>query len=489
MNIIRNLTNRLYIRFLCVFGITSSVLVLLVGVVFFRLYSNNVIESFEEQLQTDANKIANNIEEYVLNDEHNRFIEYTEAVQALLDSQKVDMWIMPNYQSENRLKSRYANTMIAYRKLSKGMKQVMKKVYREGEICGNNGYDEIYDEDIIRAGAPINDAGGNVIGGVLLNGMVSARIEAINDVKGIVVFSLIIAWLVALIISLFMSSMLSRPISRIRKTAGLLAKGDYAAKTGMNKNGEIGELAKTVDVLSEKLYTNEKMREDFFANVSHELRTPITVIRGYTETLADGIVTEPEKIKHTFERMLKECSGMERLVGDLLTLSKMENADFVLDKETVSLVQIFEDVVKSASVLCNKKNITINFATNDEYCFMLGDYDRLRQLFMIIIDNAIKFSKEDSAIDINLCKEEKLLISIRDYGTGIDKEMLPNIFDKFYRSKLRMNEKGSGLGLVIAKHIVDKHDGTIEADSTLGEGTTFKIIFENFEFECDTFDE
>lgn len=489
MNIFKNLTNRLYIRFLCVFGITSSVFVLLVGVVFFRLYSRNVIESFEEQLQTDADKIANSVEEYVFSDQHNRFLDYVEAVQALLDSQKVDMWIMPNYRADNHLKSKYANTTIGYRKLSEGMKQVMKKVYLKGEVNGNNGYDEIYDAEMIRAGAPIYDAGGNVIGGVLLNGMASGRIEAINNVRGIIVYSLIIAWAAAFLISLFLSSMLSRPISRIRKTAGLLAKGDYSAKTGLKKSGEIGELANTVDVLSEKLYTNEKMREDFFANVSHELRTPITVLRGYTETLADGIVTEPEKIKHTFERMLKECSGMERLVGDLLTLSKMENADFVLDKETVSLVQIFEDVVKSASVLCNKKNIRINFETNDEYCFMLGDYDRLRQLFMIIIDNAIKFSEENSSIDINLCKEEKLVISIRDYGTGIDKEMLPNIFDKFYRSKLRMNEKGSGLGLVIAKHIVDKHDGTIEADSTLGEGTTFKIFFENFEFECDTFDE
>lgn len=220
---------------------------------------------------------------------------------------------------------------------------------------------------------------------------------------------------------------------------------------------------------------------DFFANVSHELRTPITVMRGYTETLNDGIITDNDKIKNMYERMLNECKGMERLVGDLLTLSKMQNPDFMLNLEPVSLVQIFENAVKSARVLSEKKNITIRMEYNDEYCFMSGDYDRLRQMFLIILDNAIKFSHENSYIDIKLEKGEKLKASIKDYGIGIDEDMLPYIFEKFYKSKLQMNEKGSGLGLVIAKAIAARHNGKVEVYSKPGEGTRFTFTFDSIE--------
>lgn len=179
--------------------------------------------------------------------------------------------------------------------------------------------------------------------------------------------------------------------------------------------------------------------------------------------------------------MLKECSGMERLVGDLLILSKMQNPDFELEKEPVSIVQILAEVVRSAKVLSEKKNIKINFEYNDEYCFMLGDYGRLRQLFLIILDNAVKFSNDNSSVDITVQKSDKLTVSIRDYGIGIEQDMIDNIFEKFYRSKLKMNEKGSGLGLVIAKQITLKHDGSIDVKSKPGEGSTFIITFDGID--------
>lgn len=481
----KRIYDKLYFRFFCIYGITSSVLVLLIGVVFFRLYTKNVLDSFKLQLQTDAQKIANSVADYALQDEYDGFLDYVEAVESLLNSQKVDVWIMPHYKSDNRLKDRYANTEIRYKNLSHGMKKVMKKVYSNAVVSGNSSYDEIYDEEMIRAGAPVFDAGGNVLGGVLLNGMASGRIEVINRGKEIIVISLIFSWVISIFISFLLAGRLSEPITKIRKTAISLADGNYDAKTGLQMAGEIGELAETVDVLSYRLSENERIREeieqgrmDFFANVSHELRTPITVMRGYTETLADGVITDPDRVKHTYERMLKECSGMERLVGDLLTLSKMQNPDFVLEKEPVSVVQILEEVVRSAKVLSEKKNISIHFKYNDEYCFMMGDYDRLRQLFLIILDNAVKFSEENSSVDISVQKADRLTITIRDYGIGIEPDMLDNIFEKFYRSKLRMNETGSGLGLVIAKQITMKHGGSIDVSSKPGEGSTFTITFD-----------
>ena len=480
--------NKLYFRFFCVFGITSSVLVLLVGVVFFRLYSRNTIHEFREQLEIDAGEIADKVEEYSESGEKNGYSDYMDATQALLESQNVDVWIMPYYKSINHLRSAYTNSNLKYKELSKGMSRVMKRVYTKDGVYSNYGYDDMYDEELIRAGAPVHDSGGNVIGGVLLNANYAKRVETVDNVEKTVFIALLSAWFVSMCISFLLSKQLSGPISKIGRTARILAEGAYETKTGVSVSGEIGELAETVDVLSDRLAENEKIRKeidrsrmDFFANVSHELRTPITVMRGYTETLNDGIITDNDKIKNMHERMLNECKGMERLVGDLLTLSKMQNPDFMLNLEPVSLVQIFENAVKSARVLSEKKNITIRMEYNDEYCFMSGDYDRLRQMFLIILDNAIKFSHENSYIDIKLEKGEKLKASIKDYGIGIDEDMLPYIFEKFYKSKLQMNEKGSGLGLVIAKEIAARHNGKVEVYSKPGEGTRFTFTFDSIE--------
>lgn len=480
--------NKLYFRFFCIFGITSSVLVLLVGVVFFRLYSRNTIHEFREQLEIDAGEIADKVEEYSESGEKNGYSDYMDATQALLESQNVDVWIMPYYKSINHLRSAYTNSNLKYKELSKGMSRVMKRVYTKDGVYSNYGYDDMYDEELIRAGAPVHDSGGNVIGGVLLNANYAKRVETVDNVEKTVFIALLSAWFVSMCISFLLSKQLSGPISKIGRTARILAEGAYETKTGVSVSGEIGELAETVDVLSDRLAENEKIRKeidrsrmDFFANVSHELRTPITVMRGYTETLNDGIITDDDKIKNMYERMLNECKGMERLVGDLLTLSKMQNPDFMLNLEPVSLVQIFENAVKSARVLSEKKNITIRMEYNDEYCFMSGDYDRLRQMFLIILDNAIKFSHENSYIDIKLEKGEKLKASIKDYGIGIDEDMLPYIFEKFYKSKLQMNEKGSGLGLVIAKAIAARHNGKVEVYSKPGEGTRFTFTFDSIE--------
>ena len=225
----------------------------------------------------------------------------------------------------------------------------------------------------------------------------------------------------------------------------------------------------------------DQMRLDFFANVSHELRTPITVLRAYTETLVDGVVKDQVKVSQYYDRMLSECKSMERLVGDLLLLSKMQNPDFAIEKEPVNLVQIFEDIIRSAGTIAEKKNITIKVIKDSSILLMEGDYDRLRQMFMVILDNAIKFSYENKTVHIYLSKKDKIKVSIRDEGIGIDADDIAKIFEKFYKTNLRQNASGTGLGLAIAKQIAMKHGGNIEVSSTPGEGSTFLFTFPPYE--------
>lgn len=480
--------NTIYFRVLVIFGIVFSLFVTITGIVFVKMYSRNIIQDYAEQLITDAKRIADNVEEYSISEENSDYLNYMDAVESILDSQMVDVWIMPYRKADNRLKPKYCNVKMKYKDLSGGMKKVINNACKKDSPVGNQSYDEIYDAEMIRAAAPVHDAGGMISGTVLLNGIAESRVQMINNCKKIVLISMVISWVASFLMALFFAGQISVPISRIRQTAAELAKGKYSVKTGINGSGEVGELGHTIDILSDKLAENEHIRDeleqsrmDFFANVSHELRTPITVIRGYAESLADGYVTDEEKINYSLQRMLKECSGMERLVGDLLTLSKMQNPDFKIEKEPVSVVQIFEDVIRSAKVLSEKKGIVIKFHADDPYCFMLGDYDRLRQMFMVIMDNAIKFSHENSVVEVNIKINEKMYVSIRDHGVGIKEEILPNIFEKFYKSKLRMNEKGSGLGLMIAKGIAIKHGGDIIVKSAEGEGSEFIFEFDMIE--------
>ena len=353
-----------------------------------------------------------------------------------------------------------------------------------GKVTKQTFYSKMHCERRYVIGMPVKGVNNSVVGALVYTSSADSQEDVINQSIRLIIQSIILACLISILIANRFVQNLTKPILRMRDTTSELADGHYEVRTEIRRKDEIGELADTVDVLADKLLASERerkemdqMRIDFFANVSHELRTPITVIRAYTETLYDKVVTDEKKIDQYYERMLSECKSMERLVGDLLVLSKMQNPDFEIDQEPVNINQIFDDIIRSASVISEEKNIRIDAQKEPGNILIMGDYDRLRQMFLVILDNAIKFSENSSTIYIKIETGDKLRISIRDEGIGIAKEELPYIFDKFYRSKLRQNAKGSGLGLAIAKQIALKHNGTIHVSSEQGKGTEFVFEF------------
>ncbi|QHQ59670.1 HAMP domain-containing protein [Anaerocolumna sedimenticola] len=319
-------------------------------------------------------------------------------------------------------------------------------------MYANGYYEELGGESAI-LGMPVT-INGEIVGAIFLRSEIKDQEEIIRSSMYLIFLSVGVALFISFIIAIVFAKGLSTPISKMRNTALELADGKYDSKTNIKRKDEIGDLARTIDILAEELKENEIERQnreqariDFFANVSHELRTPITVIRAYTETLVDGVITDEEKVKQYYLRMLSECKGMERLVGDLLLLSKMQNPDFVVEKEPVNILQVFDELIRSIHAISEEKNIQTEIVKDQPFYMMMGDYDRLRQMFLIILDNAIKFSNENSTIHIKLSKLDKLKISIRDEGIGISKEDLPSIFDKFYKSKLKQMNKVPALDL------------------------------------------
>lgn len=466
------------------FGAVLSIFALVTGIIYLRLYSNNIIDTYRKSLEVQAEQIAEKMQAYVIEGDTKSSLDYMEYLDSVSNREKIDIWFIENTDSKYSLDKEFTNVDISDIDLAKATKQVIKKA-KKGKIAYSSGYDGIYQKTMMCVAAPIYNAGGNIVEIVLLNSYVEERDNLISTSRMYIVYSILAGVLLSLVVSMALAKIITKPITSMRQVALELAEGNYEKRTNFKGKNEIGILAASMDILAEKLAENEierkqseQMRLDFFANVSHELRTPITVIRGYAESLADGMVTKNEKKQQYYNRIVGECQGMQRLVGDLLTLSKVQNHHFEIEKEPLNLVQIFGDILRNYKQIAEKKKMQLVFSCKKEWVMMLGDYDRLRQLFQNILDNAIKFSNEGGTVWIILEEEEKIGITIRDEGIGIKEDELPYIFEKFYKSKLRQNAKGSGLGLVIAKYIVEKHNGKVEVESIEGKGTTFTFVFE-----------
>lgn len=222
----------------------------------------------------------------------------------------------------------------------------------------------------------------------------------------------------------------------------------------------------------------EQVRKDFVANVSHELKTPITSIKGFTETLLDGAKEDKETLDQFLKIVLEESDRLQSLILDLLELSKIEQQGFVLSIRKMNLVQLLQELIIILRRKAEKKGIELVFEGTEKEILIEADYDRLKQVFINIISNAISYTLIGGKVAISIAESQKSVsVSIKDTGIGIAQEEIPRIFERFYRvDKARSRDSGgTGLGLAIVKHLIEAHHGKISVKSTVGEGTMFTI--------------
>ncbi|NMB41196.1 MAG: cell wall metabolism sensor histidine kinase WalK [Firmicutes bacterium] len=230
------------------------------------------------------------------------------------------------------------------------------------------------------------------------------------------------------------------------------------------------------DVTKERSFS--LLQQEFVANVSHELRTPLTTIKNYVETLLDGAQKDPEVRGRFLQVVEKETERMVKLVRDLLVLSQIDSQGIEWAKEEADIVFLIQEVLEQIKLECRVKNITLNVCLPPEPLFVYLNKDRMRQVLLNLLDNALKYTYPGGEIGVKVCKKESsVCVSVADTGTGIPPEEVPRVFERFYRvDKTRSRHSGgTGLGLSIAKQIVEAHEGVIFLESELGKGT--KIIF------------
>lgn len=302
------------------------------------------------------------------------------------------------------------------------------------------------------------------------------RVEIMIFTGGIIIL------LISLLLSLRFADSLIKPIEDLKKTANQLAQGNYNINLNNEKlhNDEIGDLVRTFERMAKEIDKTRKLKEEFISSVSHELRTPLTSIKGWSETLSyEGI--SKEELDLGLGIIQDETERLITLVEELLDFSRLASDRIRLQIDMVNVAKLAKDVVNQLGVKAREKNITLltEFKTKErEIVDIQGDKNRLRQVLINLVQNALKFTPEGGYVVVRMSQgEEYTTVSVIDNGIGIQKENLDRVLEKFFQEDY--NKSGSGIGLAISNEIVKLHKGKMILESEKGEGTTITFTLKN----------
>ena len=284
----------------------------------------------------------------------------------------------------------------------------------------------------------------------------------------------VVVMVISFVLAFFLARNISSPIVNMKNEALKLAQGDYDAKFETNSFSEINDLANTLDDATHKLSKVNDLRKDLVANVSHDIKTPLTIIKTYTEMIKDISGDDPIKRNEHLDVILQETDYLDKLVTDMAELSKLQSGVIEINRENFDMKECVNKVVLLLSQAINEKNINLVLDLDD--CVVYADEIKMSQVIYNYLSNALKYSDSDSKIIIRLeDDEEKIRLEVTDHGSGISKEALPYIWDRYYKVDKNFNRtvNSTGLGLAIAKAILEAHNARYGVVSELGEGSTF----------------
>lgn len=305
-------------------------------------------------------------------------------------------------------------------------------------------------------------------------------LEFKSSINKSIVLSGIGTLLIIIIISLYISKQLSIPIKKVASISKRLSRGDFGAKSNTESDiEEIEELRESINILGEKLKNQDMLRKRLVSDISHEIRTPLNVLQNNLEAMIDGIFPVSNQ---RLSSLNDEVIRFGKLLNNLDVLKEFEDESINLEFEKILLDEFIIELAEDFYLEAKSKNINFDYRIEkDETYITLGDKDQLRQVFINLITNAIKFTKSEGSVRINLYIENnKVIVEVVDTGVGIKEEDLPFIFERLYRGdKSRQKIEGNGIGLTIVKKILSLHYANIEVESNEGIGTTVRIIFDN----------
>lgn len=332
------------------------------------------------------------------------------------------------------------------------------------------------DENIMAVTRIITDTSGNGIGAVrYCVSLEPANRQIFVMIMFMIVVGLFILFFVMISGAYFVRSIVN-PIREINEVSKKIAQGDFEARLQKRNDDEIGELCESINYMAQELAASEKLKNDFISSVSHELRTPLTAIKGWAETMRMGDTPDFRTMDKGMSVIVKESERLTGIVEELLDFSRIQSGRMVINMERLDLLAELDEAIYMLRERALNEGKHLIYDEPDFMSPVQGDKNRLRQVFINVIDNALKYTPESGVIGIEVTStDDDIVVTISDNGCGIPAEHLPRIKQKFY--KANQTQRGSGIGLAVVDEIMNLHNGSLEIESTENVGTTVILKF------------
>ena len=456
-------THSLYYKLLIGYLIFGLLGFITIATISSEMTYHHLVERESEVLYDEATMIADRCSKAYEGKTINLDSAYPqiEAVSAYLQS---DIWIL-NHEGTivaDSSDSRTGITIDDFDPTAQG-----NRLYSIGQ------YYNLFDSKVLSVSAPIT--GNMKTYGYIVIHMPIKNIEAEqNGFLNIIYITSIILFFLSLVVLLVFTKVVYFPLKKITVAANEYAAGNLAHNIQITTHDEIGYLASTLNYMSSELNEMEQYQHNFIANVSHDFRSPLTSIKGYLEAILDGTI--PQELYHKYLHIvISETERLNKLTQGMLTLNSLDSKGY-LTRTNFDINRTIKDTAATFEGTCSAKGITFDLTFADSIQMVYADLGKIQQVLYNLIDNAIKFSHEDSIIYIQTSiRYEKIFISVKDTGIGIPKDSQKKIFERFYKTDLSRgkDKKGTGLGLAIVKEIIQAHGENIDVVSTEGVGTEF----------------
>ncbi len=342
------------------------------------------------------------------------------------------------------------------------------RYYTIGDFYG------MFEEETLSVAAPIT-YNFRIRGYVLIHTSMELLYEERDRLLNVTYLTLLFIFFLSLLILAVFTFSVYRPLMKITEAARQYALGNFKFEVPVYEEDEIGQLAATLNFMAHELEDTDEYQKKFVANISHDFRSPLTSIKGYLEAILDGTIP-PEMQEKYLNIVLMETERLNKLTSGLLTLNSFDTKKNRLDITEFDINTVIKNTVSSFEGRCRERHISIELLFDSREQFVLADVSKIQQVLYNLLDNAIKFSPNDSEITIETTlRHEKVFISVKDEGAGIPRDSITKIWERFYKTDLSRgkDKRGTGLGLSIVKEIITSHGEHINAISTEGVGTEF----------------
>ncbi|MFE6168507.1 sensor histidine kinase [Viridibacillus arvi] len=337
------------------------------------------------------------------------------------------------------------------------------------------GYEERFDRQIISVIIPLTDQ--NRLEGIIYIYFPLAKISELASKEVIFLLGSAAVFLIIVGFGIYKGiGHIMKPLNALQNAAEKMAEGNYEMRVRVTSKDEIGKLSKTFNKMATAIQENDELQKSFLATVSHELRTPISYVKGYGEAIQEGLIPEQEQ-HETISLIVREANRMEKLTNELLQLSRATNLSEPIALFPLPLAETIREVVLLTEQQALKKDMKVNIDVSEDI-IVNADEEKLKQILINLIENAIRYSNKKTSIEIIAKTNGRFVsIQIKDHGIGIPAEDLPHVTERFYRvNKARSrSDGGSGLGLSIVDQLVKLHEGTWQIESEFEKGTTITI--------------